>query len=178
MIKKKIFKYLPAVLYSLVFIVFGILALFFNKLTLISLASVFAILSIAGGIFLVLGILIKDSYKRNMPLLLFEGIVGLLFGVFILIFPHKAVKIFFILIGFWSIFLGFILLIVPSFFRDFRLKKINRFTLIAGIVSLIFGLIILFNPFSSGRFVTIILGIYSLFYGIYSLSQSIISIKE
>ena len=151
-------------------IVFGLVALFFPGITLAALGIYFAISIIIGGIMLIIGAFKNNIKKKRRNIFLLEASIGILLGIIILLRPELVATIFVTIMGIWALIIGVVFLV--TFLRSNLPAYSNTFVLIVSIVSLITGLIIILNPFESTRIVTVLIGIYALFYGLFSIINS------
>ena len=156
-----------AYLNGILAIIFGMVALLFPSITIIGLAIYFAIAILLGGISLMVSSFRSRFGNANWTLMLLEGLVGTLIGLFIIIRPESAAAILVTLIGIWSIFIGLVFIWIYT--RGHLPEIANTFHLIAGILALIVGLLILVNPFGSTRIIVVLIGIYAIIYGISSI---------
>lgn len=146
---------------------FGIIALAIPSITVITLVIYFAVSVLIGGIGLSVVAFSVKNENPNWSLILFEGILGLLFGIIILARPEFTAVVFIALIGIWSLILGVIFIV--TFFRNRISKPLRNIYLTIGIVSLLFGILIVVNPFDGPRAVITLIGLYALIYGIFSI---------
>jgi uncharacterized membrane protein HdeD (DUF308 family) len=110
------------------------------------------------------------KYKSSLPnwkSKLAEGIISIILGVTIILYPHSATTFLIIIIGLWAIFIGSVFII--SYFSTRTHNLLGPLNLISGIISLLLGAIIIFNPFESTRFLIVLIGIYSIIYGLFSI---------
>lgn len=148
-------------------ILFGIVALAFPSVTVLTLVIYFAITVLIGGIGLsVVAFRVKNT-NPNWSIILLEGILGLLFGLIILARPELTAVVFITLIGIWSLILGVIFMI--AYFKVKLSPVIRNVYLAIGIISLLFGLLIIINPFEGPRAVIILIGLYAVTYGVFSI---------
>lgn len=151
-------------------VIVGICALLFPELTLVTIVKIFGAFAIAGGILvLTTAIINKNNNYRNFWLL--EGIFDILFGTVILVYSEEAMSVLMILLGFWAIFMGIVLLMVYSSSRKFMFNR--GLFLLNAIISLLFGIVIVINPFESMLVLTIVIGIFAIVYGVLSVITSI-----
>ena len=151
-------------------IIFGIAALLFPEITLITVVKIFGAFAVAGGVLVLTTAAInrKNSFKNFW---LLEGIFDVVFGVIILLFSEAAMSVLMILIGFWAIFMGIIMLMVFSSSRRFMFQR--GLFLLNAIISIVFGALIIINPFEGGVALTILIGIFAILYGVLSIITSI-----
>ena len=148
-------------------ILFGIIALAFPSITMVTLIIYFAISVIIGGIILFFNSIRVKNENPNWSFLLFEGIIGILFGLIILSRPEMTAVVLLTIIGIWSLIIG--LIFTAVYFISSAPKEIKYIYLAAGITSLFFGLLIVINPFESPRSVIILIGLCAITYGIFSI---------
>lgn len=151
-------------------VIFGISALLFPELTLITVVKIFGAFAVAGGL-LVLGTAALNQKNRYKNFWLLEGIFDVVFGVIILLYSEAAMSVLMILIGFWAIFMGIIMLMVFSSSRRFIYQR--GLFLLNAIISIVFGVLIIINPFEGGVALTILIGIFAILYGVLSIITSI-----
>jgi uncharacterized membrane protein HdeD (DUF308 family) len=125
-------------------LVFGILALINPGLTIGVLVMIFGIYSIIDGLVALWAGITNNSPGRNRGLTILHGIVGILAGLFCLIWPALAALYFVILIGLWYIVTGVVELVEAIALR----KEIdNEIWLgLAGLASIVLGAAIIFFP--------------------------------
>jgi len=148
-------------------IAFGLIAVLVPGVTLVALAIYFAITMIIGGIALSVGAIRRKGDFTHWGTVLFEGIIGLLLGLVILIRPAQSAAIFVLVFGIWALIFGVGLMIL--YLRRPRTARDRNLLLTTGIFSLLLGVLIVINPFESSRAITVLIGIYAILYGISSL---------
>lgn len=151
-------------------VIFGLVALFFPGITIVSLAIYFAITILMGGIALIVSSIKKRKSLSRWYILLLEGIVGIILGVLILSRPQSAAAFFLAIIGVWALFIGLVFLF--TYFRKDLTVFMNAFHIAVGIISILIGFIIVLNPFESTRVITVIIALYAIAYGIISLIKT------
>jgi uncharacterized membrane protein HdeD (DUF308 family) len=146
---------------------FGIITIAFPGLTIAALAIYFAIAIFLGGIIVSAYALKYKSSLANWKSKLLEGIISVILGVTIILYPNSATAFLVIIIGLWAVFIGSVFII--SYFSTKAHNLLGPLNLISGIVSLLLGAVIIFNPFESTRFLIILIGVYSIIYGLFSI---------
>ena len=129
---------------GLLAILFGALALFATEELLLSISIYFGLLILIGGILLLIGAFDKQRKKKNYAMMLGQGIISVLLGILIMIYPGQTLKLFFVFIGIWSLLLGLFKIYVGialGKMTDFRYMFI-----IGGILLFIVGLLLLLHP--------------------------------
>jgi uncharacterized membrane protein HdeD (DUF308 family) len=129
---------------GLVAVLFGIAAFMWPHITLWVLAPLFGAYAMINGIFAVIEALGRDVSRERWWALLFEGVVSIIVGAMILIWPGLTAMGLLLLIAFWAIMTG-----VFEFITAVRLRHEIRgewlLALIA-ILSMAFGLLLLAFP--------------------------------
>jgi len=144
----------------------GVVALVWPKLTVLALVLLFGIFAIISGITVVAAAL-QNREEHGWGVLLFEGILWLLVGVVALIWPGITALSFLYLLAAWAVITGILELIAPLSFP----MSGGRGLLMAlsGLVSIVFGIIIAVQPASGLLAVTWLIGIYAIVFGILHL---------
>lgn len=153
---------------GLLMIGFGIIAILFPSLTIAALAIYFAIAILIGGFMLTLTALRYKNLNPNWKSKLIEGIISILLGLVIIIYPNSAAAFLVIIIGVWATFIGVVFIV--SYFSNKTPSLLSSLNLVSGILSLLLGLAIIFNPFDSSRLIVILIGVYSIIYGVFSMA--------
>lgn len=157
-------------------IIFGLLAIFWPGITLLILFIYFGILAVFTGMFFIIGGLLNYQKTELWDFWLFEGVLNISIGAIILAFPEVSVKLFLILIGLWALLTGFIQIIsaikLRSVIPQYYIYVIN------GLLALIFGLLIILNPFETALVLTVFIGTYAVVLGIFSIVISLKMRKE
>jgi uncharacterized membrane protein HdeD (DUF308 family) len=159
------------VIKGVLFILFGLLALFYPGATLVTLVKWFGIIILAGGILLLIGSGIFKGIKQMHNFVLAEGILDILIGIAIIAYPYFVAGVVVVLFGIWALVSGILQLVslnkLPSSIQG------RGMILVSGIISVVLGLIMLFNPFGSGKALLVVLGAYALFHGFSSIHTAI-----
>ena len=155
-----------------IFILFGLLFLFFTKDTILILIKYFGIILVAGGAFLLfIGInnLRKD---KDAALTLIEAIASIAIGIALLLFPQATVALFLMMIGIWAIIIGIIQLVIIVNIKGVISGK--NLHLINGLLTIGLGILLLFNPFDWAIFMGKVIGICAALFGMLLLYFSFI----
>ena len=163
------------ILRGVVAILFGVAAVFWPGLTLITLLYLFAAFLLVGGLFsLVYGISrlgqegVSVLTRITTPLL---GILEIGVGVYLLRHPHVTFTTFILLIGFILIIRG-VFEVVEGLFEEG--PSIYRTVMIfIGALAVLAGIIVLFQPVAAGVAFVWILGIYALVVGSLLLAAAV-----
>ena len=101
-------------------------------------------LIITGIVLLMISSELKKAME-NWTMRLAEGLMDIVFGFFLLAHPDVSLVIIPILIGFWIIFYG-VLILAGSFQFKESMTTRRKTVLIVGIITIVLGFIIAFNP--------------------------------
>lgn len=141
-------------------ILFGIVALVFPGVTILSLTLVFGAYVLVDGVFAIFAAIGYGG--REAVWYVLEGILGIAVGVATFFYPGITAQALVYLIGFWAILTG-----VFEVVAGFELPVSRDWLLaLAGVLSIIFGVLVFFNPGSGAVAVVWIIGIYALVFGV------------
>jgi uncharacterized membrane protein HdeD (DUF308 family) len=152
-------------------IAFGIIAVFWPGLTLVSLVYLFSAFILAWGIIEVIRGLLSMRRSDTWWLALLFGLVVLVVGVYLVRHPRVSFTALVLIIGLTLIGRG--LLDLASGFLTRHDKTHRILTFIIGIAALIAGIIMLFEPEAGGIAFVWILGLYALIYGALTITLAI-----
>jgi uncharacterized membrane protein HdeD (DUF308 family) len=151
------------VLRGIIAIIFGIIALFAPGLGFQILVLYFGAFALLDGI---TALYIGAHAKSG--LLFFEGIIGMLVGLYVFFFTLQATLIFILLIGVWAIATGALEIIAGIELRRHILNEI--WLLFVGIISILFGLFVFVSPIASALALTFVIGIYATVFGLFLIA--------
>jgi uncharacterized membrane protein HdeD (DUF308 family) len=159
-------------------IIFGVAAVFWPGLTILTLLYVFAAFVLITGLVNMFEGLVsiggKDSASWVLKLLL--GALQLGVGVYLLRHPHVTFTTFILLIGFTLIFRGVFDIVVAL---ANKMNATNKTLLmLAGVISFIVGIIVLYQPASSGVAFVWLLGLYALLTGPITIAVALDATKK
>jgi uncharacterized membrane protein HdeD (DUF308 family) len=139
---------------GLVAVLFGIAAFMWPDITLWVLAPLFGVYAMINGIFAVIEAFGRDVSRERWLPLLFEGVVSIVVGAMILIWPGLTAMGLLFLIAFWAIMTGVFEIITAVRLRH-EIRGEWLLALIA-ILSMAFGLLLLAFP-APGAFSVILM---------------------
>ncbi len=125
-------------------VVFGILLLAFPAAGLWTIAILFGAYAFVDGVFALVAAIRMSHADRRWIWLLLEGIVGIVAGILVAVYPGIAVVTLALLLGAWAIVTG-ILAIASAFSARQQLPN-EWLWVLSGIVSVIFGFLIFWSP--------------------------------
>ncbi len=153
---------------GIVAILFGIAAVFWPGITLVTLVYLFSGFMLASGLVTLVTGLIDASRERNSILSLILtvvlGIVEIGVGIYLLRHIGVAFTTFILLIGFVLIFRGLVELF-NGLFESETSAMYRTANVIIGALAVLAGVIVLFQPVASGVAFVWILGLYALLTG-------------
>lgn len=155
-----------------VFILFGILMLFFTQETILTMINYFGIILLAGGAILLLVGINNIRKDKSAAMILVEAIASIAIGLALLFFPQATVALFLMLIGIWAIIIGIIQLVIIVNIKGVLANK--NVLLVNGLLTIALGVFLLFNPFEWAVFMGKIIGFCSALFGILLVYFSII----
>ncbi|MFI5270546.1 MAG: HdeD family acid-resistance protein [Candidatus Saccharimonadales bacterium] len=146
-------------------IIFGVAAVFWPGLTLLTLLYLFAAFVLITGLANMFEglVAIGDKNSSSWVLKLLLGALQLGVGVYLLRHPHVTFATFILLIGFTLIFRGVFDIVVALANKMSATNK--TLLMLAGVISFIVGIIVLYQPVSSGVAFVWLLGLYALITG-------------
>jgi uncharacterized membrane protein HdeD (DUF308 family) len=113
--------------------------------------------------------------KKNWWFLVINGVIAILFGIFLLFFDTDLIKVIMIYIGIGGTAMGAILLIAAI--RNIKKDKQAGMLLFESILTVVIGLILVLFPSFSMKFFLIIIGVWAIILGIVQLAI-LINVKE
>ncbi len=145
-------------------VLFGGLALFATEAMLLSISMYFGLLVLVGGVILLLGAFNQKQKKKNYSLMLTEGLISIILGILIMIFPGQTLKLFLIFIGVWALLLG-----IFKIYIAIAMRKIIEFWYLiigGGLLLLGIGFLLLLDPAYVAGFVLQVVGAIFVILGI------------
>jgi uncharacterized membrane protein HdeD (DUF308 family) len=125
-------------------IAFGIVALIWPAMTLLTLVLVYGIFAIADGVLSIIGAITDREKSSSTWLLALVGVLGIIAGTLALVWPAFIAVGLVLYVGLWAIFRG-----VVDVVTAVRLRKDipNEWMLaLSGVLSIVFGFLIFMAP--------------------------------
>jgi len=135
------------VILGVISLIFGFLMMLFPRTTTITVLTLIGVLLIILGIIMLLSSLLMPAGAPHSLMLLLGGIVGILVGVGVIIYPIIAGSIMTEILGAAIIIMGMMQLLSGLIHEGDPRRTIY---LISGIISIIFALLIMFYPMLGG----------------------------
>jgi len=149
------------VLRGLLAIAVGILAWTRPEIFWTSLVLVFAVYAIVDGLFAIAATMTGEPRDRALHLL--EGVLGIVVGVIVFLYPDQAGTAIVLLIGLWAAATGIVEIV--SAVRLRREIEDEWLLALSGVLSVILGAILILRPQFGQVTTTYVLGTYGLIFG-------------
>ncbi|HYI52576.1 MAG TPA: HdeD family acid-resistance protein [Microlunatus sp.] len=152
-------------------VVRGVLAIIFGIIAMVSPIGTAVVLAVVIGIFAIVdGIVdlidaIRHRGTSGVGLRVFLGIVSLLFGIIILVWPGKTLAFMVILIAIWSILIGALQIISNIGIRK-EAPGAWVWGVVAGAIGVIFGILVLVWPGIGLVSLIWLIGIWAIVFGV------------
>jgi uncharacterized membrane protein HdeD (DUF308 family) len=149
---------------GLVAILFGLAALFWPGLILAVLIVLFGLYALVDGVFAIIAAFRSSGHGMRRPLLLIEGVIGILFGLLALFWPGLTALTLVYIVAFWAILSGIARIVMAVMLR----REIeNEWSIaLSGVLSVILGIVLLFLPGAGLLAYVWLIGILALAVGI------------
>ncbi|HUS87283.1 MAG TPA: DUF308 domain-containing protein [Bacteroidales bacterium] len=141
----------------------GLFVLLFPDFALLPICYIIGAFLFVSGISLIAGSITHRKYNFEWTWWLFEGIIDVIIGLLIALWPGEVVSVAIVILAIWIIIMGLIQLITAINIQHY--VSGNLIFIFAGIFSIILGILLLFNPLEGARGFLIILGLFALIYG-------------
>lgn len=146
-------------------IVFGVLAIAWPAVTLLTLAALFAAFSLLGGAVWIFGAIRYRHHDPNWWMLMLLGVVSLTVGVLATFNPAITLLTLILLMGANAVVSGVLDIVIAV-----RVRKVIRgewLLMVSGLASVVFGGIVLLFPLGTGAvMLAILIGAYAIFTGV------------
>lgn len=146
---------------GLIAVIFGVVALFWPRLTIALLLLLFGIYVAIDGIIAIIASVRLRKRHKDWWLELLQGVVGLIIGAFALFWPSRIAQVLLYSIGVWAIIVGALQMILAFLLR----KEIhNEWSLgLGGLLSVVVGIIFLALPATIMIILSVVSGFAILF---------------
>ncbi len=140
-------------------VLFGVMAFAWPALTLVTLVLLYGAYAFVDG----LTAIWVGAGSRAWGLLLF-GVLGVIVGIYVFLFPGIAAVALLYLIAAWAIVRGVFEIITAIQLR----KEINYewALIIGGLISIIFGIVLISNPSAGALAMVVVIGAFALAFGV------------
>lgn len=145
-------------------VIFGIIALVWPSITIITLIYVFAAYALIDGILTIIWSFRFRETRERWWLGLIEGIVDIIAGVIAFIFPTLAAVTLLFVIAAWAVITGIFEIVTAI-----RMRRVidNEWSMgLAGLASIILGIVIFLSPASGMLGLVWVIGLWAIVFGI------------
>lgn len=160
-----------ALLQGIVAVFFGLAAVFWPELTLVTLVYLFSAFVLAWGIVEIINGFLSIKRRDTWWLTLLFGLAGMGAGIYLVRHPNVSFTALILIIGLLLIARG--LLDLVGAFMDKRGLTHRTLSVIVGAAALAAGIILLFQPENGGVAFVWVLGLYALIFGALTIALSI-----
>ncbi|WP_315789299.1 HdeD family acid-resistance protein [Fischerella sp. JS2] len=152
------------VLRGVIAILFGMAVFVWPRISVGVLVGLFGLFVLISGILALIAALSRRQPEENRWLLVFEGIIGIIAGVLVFIWPGITALILLYFIAAWAIVTGILEIIAAIQLR----KEIeNEWLLaIAGIASILFGILVAIRPGAGALAILWVIAAYAIIFGV------------
>jgi uncharacterized membrane protein HdeD (DUF308 family) len=152
------------VLRGVIAILFAVITFAVPGITIAVLVTIFGFYALFDGVFAIVSTIKAVQGHRRWGAFLFEGVVGILFGLYAIIFPIAAAAVFVMFVAVWAIFTG--ILEITAAIRLRRHIRGEWMLILVGVLSILLGLTLVAAPVSGAVFLVWVLASYGLIFGV------------
>jgi uncharacterized membrane protein HdeD (DUF308 family) len=152
------------VLRGVMAILFAIITFAVPGITIAVLVTIFGFYALFDGIFAIISTIKAVQGHRRWGAFLFEGVVGILFGLYAIVFPIAAAAAFVTFVAVWAVFTG--ILEITAAIRLRRHIQGEWILIVVGVLSVLLGLTLVAAPVSGAVFLVWVLASYGLIFGV------------
>ena len=145
-------------------ILFALITFAVPGITIAVLVTIFGFYALFDGIFAIVTSIRAARGHRRWGAFLLEGLIGVLFGLYAIIFPFGAAAAFVTFVAVWAIFTG--VLEIAAAIRLRRQIKGEWLLILLGVLSILLGVILMAAPVSGAVFLVWVLASYGLIFGV------------
>lgn len=157
---------------GLLCIVAGILVFIFPMESYMTLSILFGILMLIVGAAQLIIASTSGNYLAMRGYVIAGGILDLLLGIFLCLYPAVTVVLLPIMLGIWMMYHSFMIISFGGDLETFRIGG-SAWVTVGGILLLLLSILILVNPFSAGiATVIVVTGVGLLVFGLLLCAQS------
>ncbi|HLI71210.1 MAG TPA: HdeD family acid-resistance protein [Ktedonobacteraceae bacterium] len=157
-------------IWGILIAIFGLCAIFLPHLTLMSIIFLFGVFAAVNGLLSIYTAFHERATSSAWRAPLVEGVISLIIGLLVLLWPHVTAIIVLYLIAAWAIITG-IFQLVRAFRGEYRLM--SPFHAIAGVAAILLGIFLLaVSPLAVMISLMWIVGLYALIYGTVQIIRS------
>ena len=152
------------VLRGVVAILLAIVTFAVPHITLAVLATIFGFYALIDGVLAIVSTIKAVQGHRRWGAFLLEGILGILVGLYAILFPLAAAAIFVTIMAAWAVITG--ILEIAAAIRLRRHIQGEWLLILSGVLSILFGIILFAEPLAGAVFFAWVLAGYGLIFGV------------
>jgi len=152
------------VLRGVVAILLAIVTFMVPGITIAFLVTLFGVYTLIDGVFAIVSTIKAVAGHRRWGAFLLEGILGILVGLYAILFPAAAAAIFVTIFAFWAVITG--VLEIMAALRLRRHLPGEWLLILTGVVSILFGILLFAQPIAGAVFLVWMIASYGLIFGI------------
>ncbi|MFL6451819.1 MAG: HdeD family acid-resistance protein [Bryobacteraceae bacterium] len=152
------------VLRGVIAILFALITFAVPGITIAVLVTIFGFYAFFDGIFAIVSTIKAVHGHRRWGAFLLEGLIGILFGLYAIVFPLGAAAVFVTFVAVWAIFTG--ILEIAAAIRLRRHMKGEWILILLGVLSILLGMILIAAPVSGAVFLVWVLASYGFVFGV------------
>jgi uncharacterized membrane protein HdeD (DUF308 family) len=152
-------------------IFFGVTAIFWPGLTLVTLVYLFSGFILAMGLVEIIHGLMSISRRDTWWLTLLIGLIGLAVGVYLMRHPDVSFRTFILVVGLALVARGVV--DIMGTFVDNRRAPTRALLLLVGAATVVAGVVIMLQPVAGGVAFVWVLGLYALIYGAFTMALAL-----
>jgi uncharacterized membrane protein HdeD (DUF308 family) len=149
---------------GVVAVIFGVLALIWPGQALLALVLLFGAYALVDGIFAVIAGIAARRYFERWWAVLLEGIVGIIIGLLVFIWPNITALVLVYFIAAWALITGIFEIVAAIQLR--RVITGEWMYILGGLLSITFGILLFVFPGSGALSLVWMIGIYAIVFGI------------
>lgn len=152
------------VLRGVMAILFALVTFAVPGITIAVLVTIFGFYALFDGILAIVSTIKAVQGHRRWGAFLFEGVVGILFGLYAIVVPISAAAAFVAFVAIWAVFTG--ILEITAAIRLRRHVRGEWILILVGVLSILLGLTLAAAPVSGAVFLVWVLAGYGLLFGV------------
>jgi uncharacterized membrane protein HdeD (DUF308 family) len=145
-------------------ILFGVLAIVWPLITLLTLVILFGAYAIVSGAFTLVGAFRGDHPRGSMTWMIVSGVLGVIAGIVAWVWPAITALALLVLIAAYAVVIGAIEIIAAV--RRRGTGEMEWMYIVSGALAVVFGLLLFAWPASGALALTWLIGVFAIVYGI------------
>ena len=133
-------------------------------ITLAILATIFGFYALIDGVLAIVSTIKAVQGHRRWGAFLLEGVLGILFGLYAILFPIAAAATFVTMIAVWAVVTG--ILEIAAAIRLRRHVQGEWLLILSGVLSILLGIVLFVAPVAGAVFFAYVLAGYGLIFGV------------